>query len=150
MVEAFQKFRALSRAERSLLLQALFLLPVNAVALRLMALKQWQRVLTRLIGASSSTNSAALADTIARMVDLASRRGVFPVNCLHRSLALWWILKRHALPGELRIGVRRINQTFEAHAWVESLGIVLNDSPDVGERFAPFTGPILRTDGDLS
>jgi hypothetical protein len=77
------------------------------------------------------------------MVNLAARRGIFNANCLQRSLPLWWMLKRQNIHGDLKIGVRLNQQQCEAHAWVEYLGCVLNDSEDVSERFTPFRDAII-------
>ena len=61
-------------------------------------------------------------------------------NCLSQSLALVWLLRREGLTPTLRLGVRLQDAKFDAHAWVEDEGRVLNDTPDVHTRFAPLTG----------
>lgn len=81
-------------------------------------------------------------------VEVAARRGPWPANCLQRSLVLWFLLRRRGLPAELRIGVRRTPDTGTGgpllfHAWVEQDGVVLNDAPDMRERFATFDRAIL-------
>jgi hypothetical protein len=43
----------------------------------------------------------------------------------------------------LRIGIRKHGDRLEAHAWVELHGAVLNDTRNVGERFAPFGRAIV-------
>ena len=53
------------------------------------------------------------------------RRGL---DCLPRSLAIYVLLTRQGVPATLRIGVKRF--PFAAHAWVECLGEVLDDSMD--------------------
>jgi len=45
------------------------------------------------------------------------------------------------------IGVRKATGRFEAHAWVELRGVVLNDSADVRERFAAFDRAIRPARG---
>jgi len=72
------------------------------------------------------------------MVRIAADHGLVRGNCLERSLTLWWLLGRHGIETELRIGARTVLGQFEAHAWVERDGIALNDSKDVGERYSPF------------
>jgi len=72
------------------------------------------------------------------MVRIAAEHGFLRVNCLERSLTLWWLLGRRGIESQLRIGVRTASGQFEAHAWVERDGIALNDSNDVGQRFSPF------------
>ena len=51
--------------------------------------------------------------------------------CLPRAMALQWMLRRRALPGELVLGVKPGERggLDDLHAWVELAGaIVLNDS----------------------
>lgn len=57
-----------------------------------------------------------------------------PRDCLPRSLALYRFLLSVGVPADHCIGVRR--HPFEAHAWVESGGRVLADSPATVDRFA--------------
>ena len=66
------------------------------------------------------------------------RRGL---DCLPRSLAIYVLLRRQGVPATLRIGVKRF--PFAAHAWVECLGEVLDDSID-DWRHEPYV-PILST-----
>lgn len=49
-----------------------------------------------------------------------------PGNCLSRSLALLWLLRRNGHGADLRLGVSLDGGTFAAHAWVELDGRVLN------------------------
>ncbi|MCY4505336.1 MAG: lasso peptide biosynthesis B2 protein [Acidobacteria bacterium] len=66
------------------------------------------------------------------------RRGL---DCLPRSLAIYVLLRRQGVPATLRIGVKRF--PFAAHAWVECLGEVFDDSID-DWRHEPYV-PILST-----
>jgi hypothetical protein len=43
-------------------------------------------------------------------------------TCLTRSVVLYHLLRRSGVPVELCIGVRRDNQEFAAHAWLEREG----------------------------
>ena len=63
------------------------------------------------------------------------------LDCLPRSLAIYALLRRQGVPATLRIGVKRF--PFAAHAWVECLGEVLDDSID-DWRHEPYV-PILST-----
>lgn len=59
-------------------------------------------------------------------------------TCLARSIVLVALLRRRGIPAELRIGVRKGDRGFEAHAWVVAAETILNDEPDVTQRFAAF------------
>ena len=78
------------------------------------------------------------ARAIARLEDGAARHLVLRTNCLERSLVLCWLLERRAIGGQLRIGARKQDGRFEAHAWVEVDGSVLNDPYEPHLHFAPF------------
>jgi hypothetical protein len=68
----------------------------------------------------------------------AAARGLGRPTCLVESLALWWLLRREGCAAELRIGVGKLAGRFEAHAWVECNGAVLNDADEVHRHYAGF------------
>ena len=131
--------------ERRLLCQALVLLPSLALALKVAGFRRLHALLGNWplrAALQDSSPDRARAQMVARWVDVAGRRGLFQPNCLHRSLALWWLLRRRGLEGELRIGVRKEAQ-MEAHAWVEYAGEVLNDAEAVRQDYVPFPSAIV-------
>ncbi len=70
----------------------------------------------------------------ARALELAVRRaatyGPVRTTCLLRAAALQRLLERAGIRGSrLRIGVRRADDLFAAHAWVELGELVLGDQP---------------------
>lgn len=54
-------------------------------------------------------------------------------RCLQRSAALLLILRLLGIPVEMVIGVQKV--PFQAHAWVELDGAVINDRPAVKRSF---------------
>ncbi len=143
MLRKWQKFHELSSQEKILFVQALFLLPVNVLGLRVFGFRRWQSVLEKLLAKRQPNSATATAPDIARVVNLASAQ-MFRAVCLPRSMTLWWMLGRRGIASELRIGVRKEADIFTAHAWLECQGIVLNDSAEVSIDFAAFvpTGKI--------
>lgn len=77
----------------------------------------------------------------ARLAQSVARHLPFQSNCLDRSVALWWMLRRRGVAAELHIGGRK-GANFEAHAWVEAGGKALPDRGEVHPHFAPFDRPI--------
>ena len=150
----WRRFWLLSGQERGLLLQAMLLLPLTGLAMRLMGFRRWQKMLLRLaprtiVGATiPSQDSLQLAYGIARMVHAAERHGLGRSNCLRQSLVLWWLMRRRGIVGELRIGVRKQAQGFQAHAWVQLHGAVVSDLDDVHQHYAPFDGPITAAEAE--
>lgn len=120
------------------------MLPVTVVGVRAVGLVAWQALLGRLAGGARATGdvaspaNAAAARASARMVRVASERGIARGTCLTRSLTLWWMLRRRGIDAELRIGVRKGQGSMDAHAWIEVRGTVVGDAPSVRERYSVF------------
>lgn len=135
-----EKLRELSWPERWILVQAYSLLPQIAVWLRVLGFRRTQSLLTRLGSWLRSLGSGRGAPDPVRtafLVNGAASRAPFHASCLVRSLTLWWLLRRQGLESQIRFGVRQGESEFEAHAWVERDGVVLNDTPDVTQRYTP-------------
>ena len=80
------------------------------------------------------------ARRLALAVVRAARFGVFRPQCLVRSVALSQMLADRRISGALvRVGVRRRNGEFSAHAWVELAGETLGDADDHVGSFVPMT-----------
>ncbi|MGB7174071.1 MAG: lasso peptide biosynthesis B2 protein [Candidatus Acidiferrales bacterium] len=149
MKGAWHRFRNISNQQRRDFFCGLFLLPLADVLLRIYNFQNLQRSLTPHHGYSTDepdNRSACVQDarSAARMIHAASRYGITSGNCLSRSLALCWLLRRRGIPAELRIGGKKNVEAFEAHAWVEVANVVVNDGEDVGKRYAPFDGQVTR------
>jgi len=78
------------------------------------------------------------AELTVRMMRAAVRHSAGHPTCLEESLALWWLLGRQGIASELRIGVRKRDEKFEAHAWVEREGIALNEPEALHQHYAAF------------
>ena len=135
------KLRTLSAQEWRYLLIALLLLPMLRVALRGWGFRRvfgmLVRTTPRFCVRSPSLSDAEIARLV-RMVNVAGAYGPVRANCLPQSLVVWWLLRRHGVPSELRLGVSRRGGGFQAHAWVERDGVALNDRADVQKHFAAF------------
>jgi len=71
------------------------------------------------------TPSGETVERVCSAVDVACIWYWKEVFCLQRSAATARLLKKHAVPACLVIGVQRL--PFKAHAWVEVEGRVVND-----------------------
>jgi hypothetical protein len=144
-VASWSRVWRLSPAERRLLAQALVLLPLTALALWLVGFRRWQAALARWapLGTPPGGDEVERGRAAARLVDAAARRGVYRATCLPRSLVLWCLLRRRGIDADLRIGVRKEAGEFQAHAWVEYRGAVLNDAAAVPEQYASFERAIV-------
>jgi len=141
MWERIRRFRTLGRAEKLLFLRAFFLLRFLSLSLRLAGFRRTREFLSRRLprasgGPQSESPEAPAAAT--RIVRAAAHNGPGAPTCLAESLALWWLLGREGCAAELRIGIRKLAGTFEAHAWVECNGKVLNDAGETHRHYARF------------
>jgi len=78
------------------------------------------------------------AQRVARMVSIAANHGFYSANCLKKSFLTWWLLRRRGIATDLKIGVNKDQEDFNAHAWVEYRGHVLIDSTDIEDHFSAF------------
>jgi len=85
------------------------------------------------------------ARRLALAVVRAARFGVFRPQCLVRSVALSRMLERRGIGGSLvRVGIRRTDREFLAHAWVELAGQTLGDADEHVGTFVPLTNLEVR------
>jgi len=142
MWERFRRFSALERPARSLFLRAIVLLPLVALSLRWRGFRATQAALQRFLANDNQQTDAALVRKVvpvtARMVNAADRHGLVHPSCLAKSLTLWWLLGRQGISSCLRIGIRRKEERFEAHAWVERDGTALNEPDEHHHHYAAF------------
>jgi hypothetical protein len=89
--------------------------------------------------------AAETAERVARLVSIAANHGPYRATCLPQSLALWWLLRRRGIAAYLRIGVRKEQGEFQAHAWVEHRDQALNDNQGVTKSYAAFN-PAVTTE----
>ena len=115
----------MERVARGLFLRAAALLPLISLSLRLRGFGKTQASLQKYLSIPSKEDDSSVprrVDVTVRMVRAAVRHSIGHPSCLEESLALWWLLGRQGIASELRIGVRKHDEKFEAHAWVEREG----------------------------
>ncbi|MBW2732613.1 MAG: lasso peptide biosynthesis B2 protein [Deltaproteobacteria bacterium] len=146
------QLRELTPAQWADLSRALLLLPLTGIGLKVLGFRRTQKLLRihpwpKKSQQTAQHDSLERARSAAQMVSLAARYGPYRATCLKKALVLHWMLEREHIVAELKIGVRRgagckgrkgAGHNVEAHAWVESSGVVLLDDSAVDERFATF------------
>jgi len=141
MWERLRRFSALERTARGLFLRAGALLPLISLSLRLRGFRKTQAFLQKFLSLPSDPTDTFMPitpDLTVRMVRAAALHSVGHPTCLEESLALWWLLGRQGIASVLRIGVRKQGDKFEAHAWVESDGVALNEIEALHEHYSAF------------
>jgi hypothetical protein len=128
------------------LLQAFAALAVLPILLRVVRVQRLTGTLGRSIerGRSAGRVDEPAARRVARVVAMAARHTLAPNTCLHRSLALWWLLGRRGLDSQLKMGARLHDGRLDAHAWVEHDGIVVNDDPEVTRGYTPLSSAAAK------
>ena len=131
---------------RGIFLRAAAVLPVISVSLKMRGFRATQKFLLRSLPIARQTsqeNSIRIVrdlkrtELTARMVNAAIRHVWRASTCLEKSLALWWLLGRQGIASQLRIGARKLEGKFEAHAWVERDGAALSE-PQEHRHYATF------------
>lgn len=133
-----RKLATLSLREWRELLQAQWALLVAQATLRRQPVGE---LATPAIGAKD-VNMARMPEArrLALAITRAARFGVFRPQCLARSIALSRMLSERGIQGALvRVGVRRTDGQFLAHAWVELAGETLGDADAHVGSFVPLT-----------
>jgi hypothetical protein len=139
-ITSARKLAALPAADLGLLAEAAFRLAYARLRLPFLAFAALP-VESRVADPSPDQLTAARA--LAQAVAVAGRHSPLGSTCFHQSLALWWMLKARGIAGELRIGIRREEGPFAAHAWVQCAGVALNETLDVAERYRAFTKAVV-------
>lgn len=112
-----------------------------AALIRAQAMLVWAQLLVwvvprgRLVGVRRDQNAPSAnaqllgrARHVGQQVVQVGAHGVFRPKCLVRAVAIQRLLEReHIHGGAVHIGVRMVDDVFEAHAWVEYGGAVIGD-----------------------
>lgn len=145
MMHRFRRFRRLSGFERGIVLEAAAGLLISWLAVRLLGSRVCRAVCGKPLAARKSWNSTSdevdalgMARRIAHLEAVTAANLFFRTSCLENSLVLCRMLRRRGMSADLRIGARKEANRFEAHAWVEVDGAVLDGSETEHLHFVPF------------
>jgi hypothetical protein len=148
MMQTWQRFRRLSGFERGIVLEAAAGLLISWLAVRLLGFRFCRSVFEKPIAARNSTNSKSsksdeadvlgMARRIAHLEAVTAANLFFRTSCLELSLVLCRMLRQRGMNADLRIGARKEANRFEAHAWVELDGTVIDGGAAEHLHFVPF------------
>ena len=132
------RYRQLSSADRRLFFRALFIVVLIRVALWTIPfwqIQKWVDIARQPVGNPGLPDRARLKQ-VAWAVEAAASR-VPAASCLTQSMVTQILLGRMGQPSELHLGVARSRDgKFQAHAWVEARGRVINGGAARGfDRF---------------
>lgn len=110
---------------------------LTRVSLRILGFRATITLLGTVSRLGGSPATAADVSFWVASIDRAARRR-FGASCLDRSVFLWFLMRRRQVEADIRIGIAFEGNRLDGHAWVESGGKVINDDPDIADRFAVF------------
>ena len=147
------KFMALKRHEKGIFIASCLLLPLVWIALRPLGFRRTRNLLSLFGRGKDVISSMDEVRRLSYLVNAAAGNGLRNANCLERSLLLWWTLRRKGVAADIRFGALNVSGSFNAHAWVEWNGVILNDRADIASEFAPFPdsyGRLMRSEIQVS
>jgi Transglutaminase-like superfamily len=157
MRERLQRFSALDSNARGIFFRAAVLLPVISLSLRVRGFRLTQQTLQNFPffskvekGSLQNVPDGERVALTVRMVNAAVRHAWRASTCLEKSLALFWLLRRQGIVAELRIGARKLNGKFEAHAWVERDGTAINEPQQEHRHYATFDATFPLQSSEIS
>ncbi|WP_074654884.1 lasso peptide biosynthesis B2 protein [Haloarcula vallismortis] len=133
------EFRALSRAQKLLLCEAMALLVASKVLLAVAGLADAERYFATVSQLLPCHRQSGSPESVRWAVLTAGSHLPGTYDCLDRALTGSTLLVANGLPHCLRFGVDTQSNTFEAHAWIESNGRVIIGGVDNFERFRTLT-----------
>lgn len=156
MTTSLRRWLALESRDRGIFLLLLFGLPAINLSLSARGFKRTARTVEKLSRPRTGFRTATPEDVhrsrrLARLAAIAGRRGPVTALCLPQALFVYGYLRRRGLRPEVRLGSRRRQDRFEAHAWVELEGESLEAVPTVPglPEYRAFPLPTSRTDGQI-
>jgi hypothetical protein len=145
MMQRFRRFRRLSGFERGIVLEAAAGLLVSWLAVRLLGFRVCRSVFEKPLASRNSWNSKSggadvlgVARRIAHLEAVTATNLFFRTSCLELSLVLCRMLRQRGMNADLRIGARKEANRFEAHAWAELDGTVIDGGAAEHLHFVPF------------
>jgi hypothetical protein len=125
----YSKLRALAWQEKFLLARFIFCILWVSFSIRFFGYLRTRRFEYGFISEEklhqANDIEFARAERAAELIAIAGRHGFITATCLPQSVFLEYWLKRQNLAAEIKIGVRKADDLFDAHAWVELNGIAL-------------------------
>lgn len=124
-MRSYDRWRALARDEKRLVLGAAVAVGVASAGLRVAGVRRMLRA-----AAPELRGIALTSCEISSRMNAVERAGRYVPGstCLAKSLALAWMLRRRGVAATVRVGVST-DGGFSAHSWVECEGTPIGEAP---------------------
>ena len=148
MYRSFRQFLGLSPEQKQFLLRAVFILPMTYVGLEILGFQQLFSCIQHFTRVDRPARDLEEFVAYPQLLNAVARRFPLPMKCLGRSVALGWLLRLEGIDATVHIGVRKDQHDLDAHAWVQSGDVVINDAEDVAERYIRIVPPLFGSGDD--
>ncbi len=131
---------SLPAGDRWIIAQAWILFLLVDLGLRSMPFQSVQNWLgwgQKFASRENSVDEAGQVSRLNQLVKIAGRNHIYPMTCLRQALVLKWLLDRNKIKTNLRIGVKREQDQFNAHAWIEYRHQPVGEPGTVSREFSP-------------
>ncbi|MBC9909737.1 lasso peptide biosynthesis B2 protein [Chitinophaga varians] len=111
---------------------------LTEVVLRCTSLKTTERLLSLLrkdVPPPNNHDTMVILDKYATIFHQLNQHPFLKGRCLSQSLVMQCLLGRQGIPSALKIGIQRRDGQFDAHAWLEKEGSLLNDHPAIVSQY---------------
>lgn len=122
------------RKHQQLIFKARILIILTEISVRICGLKKTEVILSLFTKEKVQPNHRSTVVTIDRytiIFNQIKQKTSLNGRCLSQSLVMRHLLREEGITSELKIGVMHRNEQFNAHAWLEKGGVLLNDHPSV-------------------
>jgi hypothetical protein len=144
MRKRWRRFRRLSGFERGIVLESAAGMLIAWLAVRLLGFRICRSAFEKTRTAVRNSKSAeadalVVAQRIAHLEAVTAANLFLRTSCLEQSLVLCRMLRSRGMSADVRIGARKEANRFEAHAWVELDGTVVDAGGAEHLHFVPFS-----------
>ena len=101
------------------------------------SLQVWARNIQGDAEVVKPVNAPTIIQRTRLIVEIASRRHLYPMSCLRQSLVMQRLLGSQGLATDLRIGAQHQDGELRAHAWLEFQGAPIGERQEIEERYRP-------------
>lgn len=123
---------------------------LTETGLRFLSLKTIEWLFSCFTKKSISTDhieTVVIIDKYTTIFNQMNQRTSLKGRCLSQSLVMRFLLSRKGISSELKIGISHATGQFDAHAWLERDGILLNDHPAVIAKYVVL--PVVKLNSSL-
>ena len=135
LTERFRRFRALEGRDKWMLLHAMMWLAMARVMLLVMPFRKLAARLSGEQEAEKGEPDPELLERIGFAVRAAAGNVPWRSDCFPQSIACRMLLKHHGYKSTIHLGVKKVGDELEGHAWLTCCGTVVTGGEDL-DRYA--------------